>query len=56
MSNWWTILRRDAPSASLIVISRDRALARASIKLARFAQAINSTRPEIASSRFNDVE
>jgi len=38
---------REAPSARRTVISRSRLLARASIKLARLAQAINRTSPKV---------
>ncbi len=41
---------REAPSDSRTPISRSRALARASIRFARFAQAISKTNPAIASS------
>ena len=42
--------RREAPSVSRKAISRCRAPARASIRLARFAYAINKTSPEMVSS------
>ena len=45
-----TMRPRDAPIASRTAISRSRAVARASIRFARFAHAISSTRPVVASS------
>ena len=39
------IRHRPAPSAMRREISRDRLIARASIKFAKLAQAINSTKP-----------
>ena len=45
-----TMRPREAPIASRTAISRSRAVARASIRLARLAQAISSTRPVVASS------
>ena len=42
-SNWRTIRTRDAPSARRTAISRSRAVARASIRFARFAQAMSRT-------------
>ena len=42
--------RREAPSVSRKAISRCRAPALASIRLARFAHAINKTSPEMESS------
>src|SRR6266511_3416489 len=50
ISNSRTSRARVAPSASLTTISRWRALARASIRLARLAQATSSASPAIASS------
>ncbi len=45
---------REAPSARRTAISRSRVLARASNRLARFAHAINNTRPVMASSNHSD--
>ena len=42
-SSWRTMRRRDAPIARRTAISRSRAVARASIRFARFAHAISST-------------
>src|SRR5258708_29474446 len=50
-----TIRQRVAPSARRMVICRSRALVRASIKLARLAQAISKTRPDIPRSNHKDV-
>ena len=47
--------QRVAPSARRMVIWRSRAPARASIKLARLAQAISRTRPEIPRSNQREV-
>ena len=44
-SNWRTICQRVAPSAARTAISRDRAVARASIRFATFAQAMSRTSP-----------
>ena len=48
-----TILVREAPSARRTAISRSRTVARASIRLARFAQAISSTSAVMARSSHN---
>ena len=45
MSSWRTSRQRLAPSAALIVTSRDRSAPRASSRLARLAQPISSTAP-----------
>ncbi len=50
-----TMRGRDAPMARRIAISRPRALARASIRFARFAHAMSSTRPAIDRSSQSDV-
>ncbi len=50
-----TIRQRVAPSARRMVICRSRALVRASIKLARLAQAMSKTSPEIPRSNHRDV-
>ena len=50
-----TIRQRVAPSARRMVICRSRALARASIKFARLAQAMSKTKPEIPRSNHRDV-
>ncbi len=53
----WRISRpREAPSASRTAISFSRVDARASIRFARFAQAINSTRPASASRIHSGLE
>ena len=44
-SNCRTICRRVAPSATRMAISRDRVLARATIRFATFAHAMSSTNP-----------
>ena len=49
-SSWRTMRPRDAPIARRTAISRSRAVARASIRFARLAHAISSTRPVVASS------
>ena len=54
ISNCRSRRAREAPSAMRMAISRCRALARASIRLARLAQAISSTRPVMASSNCSD--
>lgn len=52
----WRITRpRDAPKAKRTLISRSRALARASSRLARLAQAISSTSPVAPSSSQSGV-
>src|SRR5713226_1978155 len=48
--SWRTMRRRPAPSAVRMAISRRRATARASRRLATLAQAISRTRPTTASS------
>ena len=48
--SWRTNRQREAPMASRTATSRSRTLARANSRLARFAQAIRSTRPVVASS------
>ena len=55
-SNWRIILQREAPTASRTAISRSRALARANIRFARFAQAMSSTSAAIPSSSQSGVE
>ena len=45
VSSWRTIRRRPAPSADRTASSRSRAVARASSRLATFAQQISSTKP-----------
>ena len=45
VSNWRTMRLRPAPSATRTAISFSRVAARASSRLARLAQAINSSRP-----------
>ena len=50
-----TSRQRDAPIASRTAISRSRTLARASSRFARFAHAISSTRPVVASSSQSGV-
>src|SRR5262249_45627865 len=49
--SWRISRRRDAPSARRTAISRCRALARAIMRFAMFAQAIRRTRAEMPSSR-----
>src|SRR5437016_12198570 len=49
------IRHRVAPRARRMVICRSRALARASIKFARLAQAMSKTSPEIPRSNHRDV-
>ena len=46
---------REAPMASLMEISRSRALARASIRFARLAQVISSTSPVTPSNTQSGV-
>ena len=46
--NCKTMREREAPMAWRMAISRSRALARASRRLARLAQAISNTRPVVA--------
>ena len=53
-SNCRSTRKRAAPKASRMAISRSRALARASIRFTRLAQAIKSTSPVIPSSSHSD--
>src|SRR5882762_1728405 len=50
-----TIRHREAPRARRMAICRSRALARASIKFARLAQAMSKTSPEIPRSNHREV-
>ena len=53
-SSWRTIRQRDAPSETRTLISRERCAARASSRLATFAQAISSTNADRAHQRQED--
>ena len=53
--SWRMRRRREAPIASRTAISRSRALARASIRLARLPQAMSSTSPAIVRSSVSGV-
>src|SRR5437016_11037761 len=54
-SNSRTMRHRVAPRARRMAICRSRALARASIKFARLAQAMSKTSPEIPKSNHREV-